>query len=76
MSHNHVINAVSHFKNGKSDGYESLFSDHFLHINDEGAHCVNMGCVALTLIKKFGVIQQLERFRFFNSGYMNRQGTK
>ena len=31
---------------------------------DEGAHCVNRGCVSLTLISKFRVIQQLERFRF------------
>ena len=30
----------------------------------EGAHYVNMGCVTLTLISKFRVIQQLERFRF------------
>ena len=35
------------------------------HTYDEGAHCVNRGCVALTLISKFRVIQQLERFRFF-----------
>ena len=34
--------------------------------NDEGAHCVNRGCVALTLISKFRVIPQLERFRFFS----------
>ena len=33
---------------------------------DEGAHCVNRGCVALTLISKFRVIPQLERFRFFS----------
>ena len=26
-----VINEVSHLKNGKSDGSEGLFSDHFLH---------------------------------------------
>ena len=30
-SHSDVINAVSHLKNGKSDGSEGLFSDHFLH---------------------------------------------
>ena len=33
---------------------------------DEGAHCVNRGCVALSLISKFRVIPQLERFRFFS----------
>ena len=32
---------------------------------DEGAHCVNRGCVALSLISKFRVIPQLERFIFF-----------
>ena len=31
ISHSDVINAVSHLKNGKSDGSEGLFSDHFLH---------------------------------------------
>ena len=31
LSHSDVINAVSHLKNGKSDGSEGLFSDHFLH---------------------------------------------
>ena len=35
-------------------------------VYDEGAHCVNRGCVALTLISKFRVIPQLERFRFFS----------
>ena len=30
ISHSDVINAVSHIKNGKSDGSEGLFSDHFL----------------------------------------------
>ena len=34
------------------------------------------GGVLLSLISKFRVIQQLERFRFFTSGYMNRQGIK
>ena len=31
ISHSDVINAVSHLKNGKSDGSGRLFSDHFLH---------------------------------------------
>ena len=31
ISHSDVINAVSHLKNGKSDGSEGLFSDYFLH---------------------------------------------
>ena len=31
ISHSDVINAVSHLKKGKSDGFEGLFSDHFLH---------------------------------------------
>ena len=30
-SHSDVINVASHLKNGKSDGSEGLFSDHFLH---------------------------------------------
>ena len=31
ISHSHVINAVSHLKNGKADGSEGLFPNHFLH---------------------------------------------
>ena len=31
ISHSDVINAVSHYKNGKSDCSEDLFSDNFLH---------------------------------------------
>ena len=31
ISHNYVINTVSHFKNRKSDGSEGLFADHCLH---------------------------------------------
>ena len=30
-THNDVKNAVYHFKIGKSDGSESIFSDNFLH---------------------------------------------
>ena len=28
-----VMNAVTHLKDGKSDGYEGLSSDHFIHCN-------------------------------------------
>ena len=28
-----VMNAVTHLKDGKSDGYEGLSSDHFIHGN-------------------------------------------
>ena len=51
---------------------KSKYSNNNNYINnsntmiDEGAHCVNRGCVALTLISKFRVIPQLERFRFFS----------
>ena len=31
ISHSDVINAVSHLKNGKSDGSAGFFFDHFLH---------------------------------------------
>ena len=31
VSHSDIINVVSRLKNGKSDGSEGLFSNHFLH---------------------------------------------
>ena len=43
----------------------------FTQYYDEGAHCVNRGCVALTLISKFRVIPQLERFRVLRSAESN-----
>ena len=42
----------------------------------EGAHCVNRGCVALTLISKFRVIPQLEQFRFFSYWIYEQRGNK
>ena len=51
----------------------NLISDVILY---EGAHCVNRGCVALTLISKFRVIPQLERFRFFSKWIYEQTGNK
>ena len=34
-----VMNAVTHLKDGKSDGYEGLSSDHFIHGNSNYMCC-------------------------------------